>query len=343
MRRSSRIAATRVVKPLVKCDKYFKEYNPTSMECAEFIFLAEYFKMVQYLNPASLTFTSLTYICKKIHWTFYRILHLYENEGVYQMTREMTFYKLYVKPYTTKNIFNTVKMLVNTLPHDEYVDKIYCEKFTFETIEQYYNRMKMKSNIDDHDNYSSSKDVDNEFVGLMLKFNNVREMLATVYIGDIRSTVWVPVVCNVVSTIREVKEINPLEDVSVNLYAVMTKEIMAQSLKGLMSQQFQGREVLGQYINPKGVVYPREFSIMTAQLRKLNHDCKHLTRWCHHYRISKDEVAPMIAEKYIGEECSICWDKMTEVKLLGCGHAYCPECYKKIEHCAICRVVIRKK
>lgn len=342
MRRSSRILATRVVNSIIKCDKYYTEYKPTTVESVEFIYFAEYFKMIQYLNPAELSFQSLEYFCKKMYRVFYRILNLYENESVYEISRGMVFYNLYKKPFTTENVFNAVKMLVNMLPHDEYINECF-EKFTFETMEQYYKRLKMKSDIEDRDNSTRGMDINDNYVSLMLKFNNIREMLSSLFIGQMKTTVWLPIVCGVIPTIQTVEEINPLSECNVGFYASISKEAVARGLKGLMTRNILGQSHIGQNIHPDRIIYPREFSMMSAQLRKLDHDYGYMSKWCHHYKTSKDLVAPMIAEKYVGEECSICWEKMTEVKLLSCGHAYCPECYNKISKCSVCRVEIRKK
>lgn len=343
MRRSSRITASRVVEPIITCDKYYTAYEPTTAECAEFIYLTEYFKMGQYLNPADLSFETLYYFCKKLYRVFYRILNLYENETVYELSQRMQFYNLYKKPFTTKNVFNAVKTLVGMLPHDDYVNEAYCNKFTFETTEQYYNRMRMKSNIEDRDNYTKERQIDDKSLALMLKYNNIREMLSSLYIGKMRSTVWVPMICDVIPTISSSEEINPLSEYNVGFYANISKETLARSLKGIMTTEIAGENYMGQYIHPNHIIYPREFSIMMAQLRKYYHDNEHMAKWCNYYKNSKEEVAPMIANRYVGQECGICWEKMTDVKMLNCGHAYCEECYKKIDKCAICRVSIRKK
>ena len=43
--------------------------------------------------------------------------------------------------------------------------------------------------------------------------------------------------------------------------------------------------------------------------------------------------------------CPVCFDIIEKgnLKLTGCGHKYCKECYDKIDTCAICRRSINKK
>lgn len=42
--------------------------------------------------------------------------------------------------------------------------------------------------------------------------------------------------------------------------------------------------------------------------------------------------------------CPICFDVIEKgnLKITGCGHKYCNECFDKIETCAVCRKKIRK-
>ena len=58
-----------------------------------------------------------------------------------------------------------------------------------------------------------------------------------------------------------------------------------------------------------------------------------------------DEIEKMMCELKRKIECPICMDIIGEgkLKITGCGHKYCDECYDKIDDCAICRRKINKK
>ena len=57
------------------------------------------------------------------------------------------------------------------------------------------------------------------------------------------------------------------------------------------------------------------------------------------------EIEKMISELKKEIECPICMDIIGEgkLKITGCGHKYCDECFDKIDECAICRRKINKK
>lgn len=44
-------------------------------------------------------------------------------------------------------------------------------------------------------------------------------------------------------------------------------------------------------------------------------------------------------------ECPICYNVIEpdDMKLTNCGHKYCPDCFEKIDKCAICRKSLKKK
>ena len=58
-----------------------------------------------------------------------------------------------------------------------------------------------------------------------------------------------------------------------------------------------------------------------------------------------EEIEKMTAELRKQIECPICLEiiEVGHLKMTGCGHKYCEECYNKIDECAICRKKIYKK
>jgi predicted nucleic acid-binding Zn ribbon protein len=54
------------------------------------------------------------------------------------------------------------------------------------------------------------------------------------------------------------------------------------------------------------------------------------------------EYQQMLNDLHKQIECPICMQVITELKITGCGHKYCAECFKRIDKCAICRKKIRK-
>jgi hypothetical protein len=342
MRRSSRIAASRQVEPIVKCGRYYKECKCRTAATTEFMYLAEYFIVMIHKIPSGMTLESLVYICKKLNKLFSRILMLYKDDDVYEMTRNMVFFKFFKRPFMTQNIMNCVKMIIKQLPHDEYVDAPYQEKMSLETMDSYYQRLRQYSNIEDRDNIKNGTETSAEYVCLLLKYENIREMISNLIKGQLKITSWIPISCKVSSLIKEIKEIDPLEDVEIDLFGIITKETIASSLTGLTKKVINGEEQLGHYIYPSKVLAPREFSLMNARMHRLEDEYGIAKKWCDYYKHTVPEVAKLAADKYIGEECPICMEKIEEAKLLCCGHFYCAECFKRIPKCAVCRISIRK-
>ena len=343
-RRSARIIASRKCEAIVKCGIYYTDHKDkcTTPELAEFIYLAEYFMVAINKIPAGMNYDGLSYICRKFNKIFCRILKLYENDAIYELTRTMVFYRYYKRPFMTQNIMNTVKMLLRELPHNEYEDAPYIQKLSLETNEAYYNRLRQTSNIEDNDNIQCIKDTSTDYIELLLKYENIREMIVSLTRGQLKVTTWIPVHTNVISLVSESKEIDSLEDIKINYFANITKETIASSLKGLTKKTLNGREHLGNYIQPNVVMAPREFSIMNVRMRYIEEQCISLGKWYDYYKGTIPEVAKVAADKYIGEDCPICMEKITDAKLLCCGHFYCAECFKRIPKCAVCRISIRK-
>ena len=56
-----------------------------------------------------------------------------------------------------------------------------------------------------------------------------------------------------------------------------------------------------------------------------------------------DEIAGLNIELKKEISCPICFDIIENLKITGCGHKYCNECFKKIDKCSICRKKINKR
>lgn len=61
-----------------------------------------------------------------------------------------------------------------------------------------------------------------------------------------------------------------------------------------------------------------------------------------------DEYKQMLKDLHKEIECPICMEIIDgvefsrELKITGCGHKYCNDCFDKIDECAICRKKIKK-
>ena len=58
-----------------------------------------------------------------------------------------------------------------------------------------------------------------------------------------------------------------------------------------------------------------------------------------------EEIEKMTAQLKKQVECPICLEviEVGALKISGCGHKYCGECFKQIDTCAICRKKINHK
>jgi len=58
-----------------------------------------------------------------------------------------------------------------------------------------------------------------------------------------------------------------------------------------------------------------------------------------------DEYAELLKLLHKNIECPICMEIIQTplvLKITGCGHKYCNECFDKIDECAVCRRKIKK-
>ena len=55
-----------------------------------------------------------------------------------------------------------------------------------------------------------------------------------------------------------------------------------------------------------------------------------------------NEIADLTKKLKKEISCPICFDVIEELKITGCGHKYCKECFTKISECAICRKKLKK-
>ena len=58
-----------------------------------------------------------------------------------------------------------------------------------------------------------------------------------------------------------------------------------------------------------------------------------------------DEIAELNIELKKDISCPICFDIIEKdvLKITGCGHKYCKDCFEKIDKCSICRKKINKR
>lgn len=56
-----------------------------------------------------------------------------------------------------------------------------------------------------------------------------------------------------------------------------------------------------------------------------------------------NEIQEMLVTLKKEIECPICMEVIGDLKITGCGHKFCGECFAKLDKCAICKRIIKKK
>tara|TARA_R110000765_G_scaffold143677_2_gene245381 strand:- start:1265 stop:1585 length:321 start_codon:yes stop_codon:yes gene_type:complete len=56
-----------------------------------------------------------------------------------------------------------------------------------------------------------------------------------------------------------------------------------------------------------------------------------------------DEYKVLLVELHKTIECPICFEIIDKLRITGCGHKYCNDCFDKINECAVCRRKIKKR